>query len=352
MSLKSLLSGIWSVSTHGRVCSTRGRVFHGSRNCDGALRVWIQGKNHCVSRLVAFAHLRVPPTSLHVNVLHRDRNVANNHVSNLMYATSQECPQITKQSRKGCEYPSARKPVLSRSAGELIWAVHPSAYAAADACGVSYVTVRECCLQGRATRSGVEFRDAQSENLCGEEWRPALHPLTRSLLLHTMISSRGRVFNSKGICTWGSTTASGYQTVSIGGSVQYVHRLVLCSFSDSLPSYSWVVNHIDGNKQNNCLENLEFSTPAQNVEHAVRNGLCKSTRSHRPVLGRHLSSKEWTRFESQTAAAMHVGCCRASIVKACRGLTKSVKGWEFQSLDEATLPGEQWAPVVLEPPAV
>eukprot|EP00971_Amphidinium_carterae_P238144 4727852-Amphidinium_carterae.1 len=55
----------WQVSTFGRVCDTRGRISYGSPRGDGARQVNIGQRMFKVHRLVAFAHLGLPPTSLH-----------------------------------------------------------------------------------------------------------------------------------------------------------------------------------------------------------------------------------------------------------------------------------------------
>lgn len=64
----------------------------------------------------------------------------------------------------------------------------------------------------------------------------------------------------------------GYLTVSIHGKNHKVHRLVAEAFipnPDNLPQ----VNHIDGNKNNNTIENLEWVTNLENMRHAFETGL-------------------------------------------------------------------------------
>lgn len=79
-----------------------------------------------------------------------------------------------------------------------------------------------------------------------------------------------------------------YLTVSLWknnkGKLNYVHRLVAQAFilnPDSLPE----VNHIDGNKQNNIISNLEWVTRVGNVAHAISTGL--------KVYDNRLSEKEF-----------------------------------------------------------
>lgn len=52
-----------------------------------------------------------------------------------------------------------------------------------------------------------------------------------------------------------------------------VHRLVLENFNPVDNMENLQVNHKDGNKENNSLNNLEWVTCEENIQHAIDNGL-------------------------------------------------------------------------------
>jgi hypothetical protein len=94
-------------------------------------------------------------------------------------------------------------------------------------------------------------------------------------------SNMGRVMGPRGLRKL-KLRKNGYLSVnlSFSGKVKHclVHRLVLEAFKGKSVLH---VNHINGVKNDNRLENLEYCTPRENINHAVKNGLIKSGASHK-----------------------------------------------------------------------
>lgn len=98
------------------------------------------------------------------------------------------------------------------------------------------------------------------------------------------VSNFGRVRNKQKDLMMSPTkdSSNGYLVVNLFSDSkhykkQYVHRLVAEAFIPNRHAKR-TVNHIDGNKINNALENLEWATDSENMKHAFVNGLCENTR--------------------------------------------------------------------------
>lgn len=93
----------------------------------------------------------------------------------------------------------------------------------------------------------------------------------------------GRVFNNKTNRFIGSRNSRGYVQISMADKNRKdlkhlsVHRLVWTYFNGIIPKDK-IINHIDGNKTNNKLSNLELSTASENGTHAYEYNLNTGTR--------------------------------------------------------------------------
>lgn len=134
-----------------------------------------------------------------------------------------------------------------------------------------------------------------------------------------------------------SFTGSGYLFVGLSkNGIPYpkdVHRIVATHFIPN-PENKKCVNHKDGNKLNNCVDNLEWCTYSENITHAMKNGLTKLNGGDNPYARGVVIEKEgiMVEFKTQREAAKYIGTKDINVSAAkinktrCHGYTvKSLK---------------------------
>ena len=127
---------------------------------------------------------------------------------------------------------------------------------------------------------------------------------------------------------------NGYEQVNLwnnsGRLYRYVHRLVAQAFLDN-PENLPQVNHIDGKKNNNHVNNLEWISLSENQIHAFRTGLKKIPDKEKARFALNAKLTMSKRVEQITAEGNHIrywdsacevkrtlGYDRANIATACR----------------------------------
>lgn len=102
-------------------------------------------------------------------------------------------------------------------------------------------------------------------------------------LSRTYTDKNGRVSTIKERIMKQSIGNAGYWQTALRrngvSSTTNIHRTLAETFVPN-PDKKPFVNHIDGNKTNNEISNLEWVTHEENIKHAAKNGLMKKGESH------------------------------------------------------------------------
>ena len=271
-----------------------------------------------VHRLVLLAFIGLPPRSCRT-VDHIDRDPSNNTLENLRYATAQEQRrnQVQRPSQK-----NSRRVEGIRDDGSVV--VYDSVLRAAEAVNGTSGAFCNYIKRGRPYR-GYRWRYIVEHN--DDIWKDIPPPLIGGQTGYAA-SEGGLIRFRNGRITPGSSL-NGYRYVSINNKSFLVHRLIAGTYLTPAAAEQTIVNHRDGNRSNNKLENLEFVTQAENIQHAHRTGLVAS--QGRRIKQFTLQGEFVREFRNAYEAGRIMGKSYSSFHLCCRGETKTAHGfiWSY-----------------------
>lgn len=147
---------------------------------------------------------------------------------------------------------------------------------------------------------------------------------------------------------------NGYEVVTLTNSFTCkrtcykIHRLLALSFILN-PENKSCINHIDGNKTNNSLNNIEWSTHKENMIHAVKTGLKKPIQhtssskikisdknkknNCKPVIKYDLKNNYISEYYSASEAARILNIDSSCITRCCNNKIKYYKNniWKWKN---------------------
>jgi hypothetical protein len=159
-----------------------------------------------------------------------------------------------------------------------------------------------------------------------------LYPIRIEGLDDYLINKSGQIWSNKSRKFLKTQLHRGYYKITIMQKHFYVHRLLALTFIPKHESKEeLVVNHIDSNKLNNILDNLEWVTQKENVNKSII-GI-----SHPRVVLKYdeEGGTLLEKFNTVTEAGKSIGLTRYAVAKVCVGVNKSAGGffWKYENED-------------------
>lgn len=146
------------------------------------------------------------------------------------------------------------------------------------------------------------------------------------------VSSEGNVKNKKRDKLLSQELVKGYPRVMLCEkgtcSPKTVHRLVAEAFHGGKHN-NLQVNHIDGNKENNNKDNLEWVTGSENIKHSYQYGLRKPPCPN-PKKVQIVETGEI--FESASSCARSINGLKSHVCECIKGERATHKGYHFKEI--------------------
>jgi hypothetical protein len=323
----------------GRVYSRVSNVFMSPSVVSGyyAIGIYINKirKAAKIHRLVASLFVNNPDPINLTMVNHKDHNKFNNSYENLEWVNNQVNSNhaITRQSYK----PTRVRHVQQIDLNGRIVATFGSITDASKHTGISQWKIGNCC-RGRFDKSydpkGVQYIWKYIEETEIHQIPENAKPIPN--YNNYLVTPDGKIYSfaKRGYLSQ-VQDCSGYMTVLLhatnkGGIRFLVHRLVASTYLPNDETREFV-NHLDNDRRNNHVNNLQYVTKQENTKHSFETGNC--VKFKKSVKMMDLITENVLRiFDSLSEASRQTGIDRSSIGACCNKRYKSAGGylWQFE----------------------
>lgn len=143
-----------------------------------------------------------------------------------------------------------------------------------------------------------------------------------------LVSSNGRIAK----ILKGDGNGKGYRYLKFKDNKRfYIHQLVAKMFIPN-PRKFPIINHKNGDKNNNNVNNLEWCSYSHNIKEAYRLGLNYS--NSKKINQYSLDDKFIKQWKSMSEIQRKLGINYSGISKCCRNIRKTFKGYKWQYANE------------------
>lgn len=143
------------------------------------------------------------------------------------------------------------------------------------------------------------------------------------------ISNYGNIRNTRSGKILKPDILEGYKRVSLyiknNKKNYFIHRLLGEHFIPN-PENKKQINHIDGDKGNNDIKNLEWVTSSENVIHSCYT-LKKRIKS---VIQMDLNDKILNIYQSINEASRNTSICKSNIINTCKNKRNTAGGYKWK----------------------